>query len=314
VATGAGLAVTATPSSLPRLLLIGGGGGLVGRAVLPLLLPFYRVRSIHRHPASGEGAEVEWVPADVRSVGDWTNLVADVQVVLNLAWYRWESERAFRELHDGLRRLLDASVRAGVGRFVQVSVPPAPASMETGLPYLVYKRRFDTALATSGLSYRIVRPTMLFGRGDVLIGVMLRLMRRYPFFPMFGDGEYHVSPIAVKDLARVLLQETRGPKTGSLDLGGPERMTYRELTDRMYRSLGKRPRYWRMSKAGGERLAGLLVALGSTLLYPYEVEWLTSDMLGLPPYPGLDPPLVRLDEYLEQITAVGRSRYLHAGG
>lgn len=273
----------------------------MGRAVLPELLPHFRIRSIHRHLAVNEGSAVEWVRADVKAVEDWAPLLVDVQVVLNLAWYRWDSEDAFRTLHDGLRRLLGAAVRARVSRFLQVSVPAAPASIETALPYLVYKRRFDAALEASGLSYRIVRPTMLFGPGDVLLGVMMRLMRRYPVFPMFGDGSYHVSPVAVVDLARVLLGEARGSGRGILDLGGPERMTYRELTDRMFRLLGKRPRYWGWSGPTARRLTALLVALGSTTLYPYEVEWLMSDMLGLPPHQGLDTPLKTVEPYLIQV-------------
>ena len=246
---------------------------------------------------------MEWIRADIQAIADWSPLLEDVQVVLNLAWYRWESEPTFRALHEGLVRLVDVAARVGIRRFLQVSVPLAPEGMETHLPYLVYKRRVDAAVARSGLSYRIVRPTMLFGPGDVLLGVMFRLMRRYPFFPMFGDGAYHVSPIAVSDLARVLVRESESSENGITDLGGPERMTYRELTDRMFRLLGKRPRYWRLSAAGARRLAGLLVAMGSTLLYPYEVEWLMSDMLGLPAYQGLDTPLETVEPYLERLAA-----------
>jgi uncharacterized protein YbjT (DUF2867 family) len=293
--------VTATPGPRPRLLLVGGGGGLVGRAVLPEFLPYYRVRSVHRHPAANESQNVEWIPADVKTLEDWAPLLNDVQLVLNLAWYRWESESTFRALHDGLRRLVDAAVKARVGRFLHVSVPPAPPSMESTLPYLVYKRRVDAAIESSGLSYRIVRPTMLFGQDDVLLGVMMRLMRRYPFFPMFGDGSYHVSPIAVSDLARVLRREAGGLDRGTLDLGGPERLAYRELTDRMFRALGKRPRYWHLSAVGARRLTRLMVAAGSTTLYPYEVEWLMSDMLGLPRYDGLETPLQTVGPYLEAL-------------
>jgi uncharacterized protein YbjT (DUF2867 family) len=293
--------VTASPTPRPRILLVGGGGGLVGRAVLPELIPHFQVRSVHRHPASNEGPAVEWISVDVKSVRDWTPLLDDVQVILNLAWYRWESQEAFRNLYDGLHRLLDAAVLARVGRFLQVSVPPAPPSIETGLPYMVYKRRFDAALAASGLSYRIVRPTMLFGPGDVLLGVMMRLMRRYPLFPMFGDGTYHLSPIAVSDLAQVLRNEALGSDQGILDLGGPERVTYRELTDRMFQALGKKPRYWTWSKGTALRITGMMVALGSTTLYPYEVEWLMSDMLGLPSYQGLKRPLQAVGPYLARI-------------
>ena len=249
---------------------------------------------------------MEWIRADVSAVADWAPVLEGVDVVLNLAWYRWESAERFRRLQEGLRRLVAAAAQHGVRRFVQVSVPPAPPSMEATLPYLYYKRQVDSAVSASGLSFRIVRPTMLYGPGDVLLGVMLRLMRRYPFFPMFGDGRYHVSPIAVADLARVLCREASGSGQGTVDLGGPERLEYRVLTDRMFHVLGKTPHYWRLSAAGARRLTGLMVAFGSTILYPYEVEWLMSDMLGLPAYDGLGSPLITVDAYLDALVRSGK--------
>ncbi|MGI0053472.1 MAG: hypothetical protein ACRECR_04335, partial [Thermoplasmata archaeon] len=171
------------------------------------------------------------------------------------------------------------------------------------LPYLLYKRQFDRALESSGLCYRIVRPTMLFGCHDVLLGEMMRLMHRYPFFPMFGDGDYHVSPVAVADLAHFLHQEAGGDRIGTTDIGGPVRYRYRDLTDSMFEALGRRPRYWRMSRSSALRLTRAMVLLGSTLLYPYEVEWLTSDLLGVPAFGGLDRPLTRVEPYVREVAA-----------
>ena len=280
------------PSEKGRLLLVGGSGGLVGRNVLAELLPAWKIRSVHRHPAPDEARlGVEWVPADAATVPDWTPLLEGVDVVLNVAWYRFGSERRFAPLGDGLERLIHAARSVGVRRFVQVSVPDSPASLEEGLPYMVHKRRVDRALEGSGLAYSIVRPTMLFAPRDVLITVMLRTMHRYHRFPMFGDGNYHVSPLSARDLARILAREARASGSRNVTAGGPERFRYRDLTDLLFRALGRTPRYFRLSPKGAVRLARLLETVGSTLLYAYEVEWLLSDMLGLPPYEGLDTPL-----------------------
>ncbi|MGI0132407.1 MAG: SDR family oxidoreductase [Thermoplasmata archaeon] len=285
---------------VPRLLLVGGGGGLVGRNILQEFLPTWRIRSVHRHAAHLEaGSPVEWIPTDVAALRDWDPLLDDIDAIVNVAWYRAGPPTLFRNLHDGLLRLLDAARRRGVRRFIHVSVPLAPLPLEEGFPYLAYKRRFDRALAESGLSYRIVRPTMLFAPHDVLITVMLRTMHRYRAFPMFGDGAYHVSPIAATDLAYVLRCSAEGSAVGTVDLGGPERMTYLELTDRLFASLGQPARYWRMSERNGVRLARLLERFGSHLLYAYEVEWLVSDMLGLPPAEGLGRPLTPVGPFIE---------------
>jgi NADH dehydrogenase len=261
----------------------------------------YEIRSVHRHPVPAEAAaRVEWVPADVVRLTDWRPILEDVDVVLNLAWYRWGNASRFRHLCAGLERLVEAARSSGTTRFLQVSVPAAPDRMERSLPYLSYKRRLDRAIAESGLSYRIVRPTMLFGAGDRLLGNMLRLMYRYPLFPMFGDGAYHLSPVAASDLARILRQEATGTTTGTVDVGGPERYRYRELTDLMFSFLGKRPRYWHLSPRSSVAFAQLVQDLGSSLLYAYEVEWLLSDRLGPPAFPGLDPPMTRVEPFLRQ--------------
>jgi uncharacterized protein YbjT (DUF2867 family) len=130
--------------------------------------------------------------------------------------------------------------------------------------------------------------------------VMLRTMARYHFFPMFGDGEYHISPIAVRDLARILYREAGLDDCHRVTAGGPTRWRYRTLTDEMFARLGLRPRYVHFSPRGSVRLARLLEGLGSSLLYAYEVEWLLADLLGLPPYEGLDAPLEPVEPFLSE--------------
>ncbi len=295
--------------SQPVLLVVGGCGGLVGRAVLAEFSRDHRIRSVHRHAAPGEAtAGVDWVPADVARVRDWAPLLEGVATVLNLAWYRHGSARRFRPLAAGLLRLVDAAQRAGVPRFVHVSVPDAPASLEQGLPYLAFKRSVDRALESSSLPYAILRPTMLFGERDRLLTVMLRTMLRYRRFPMFGEGRYHVSPLAAADLARILRQESeRGARTNRV-VGGPQRWVYRDLTDRMFGILGAVPRYVRLSPASSVRLARLMETLGSSRLYAYEVEWLLSDRLGPPAYEGLAQPLAAVEPFLHEEAARLRGR------
>jgi uncharacterized protein YbjT (DUF2867 family) len=202
-------------------------------------------------------------------------------------------------LADGLVRLIRASERLSVRRWLQLSVPLAPERLESDLPYLVWKRAVDRTLLESSLSHAVVRPTMLFGPNDKLLTVMLRTMARYHRFPMFGAGDYHVSPIAARDLARVLRREATISERHVVAAGGPRTWVYRELTDRMFSAIGRTPKYVRLSPRGAVRLARLLETFGSSLLYAYEVEWLLSDRLGLPPYAGLDRPLAPVEAFLD---------------
>jgi len=292
------------PTSRPRLLLVGGGTGLVGRHLTAEFGPDWQIISVHRHPSPTESAAgVEFRSADVAKVVDWAPLLRDVDMVVNVAWYRAGSMRRFRPLADGLLRLVAAADRLKVPRFVQVSVPDSPASLETDLPYMSEKRRVDRAVEASGLSYAIVRPTMLFAERDKLVTVMLRTMHRYHRFPMFGDGEYHISPLAARDFARVVRHEAARSDCRNVTVGGPRRWRYRDLTDAMFAALGRSPKYFTLRPRGAVRLARLLEVFGSTLLYVYEVEWLLSDMLGLPPYDGLGEPLHPVEPFLAEEAA-----------
>jgi uncharacterized protein YbjT (DUF2867 family) len=293
--------MTSDGAGRPVLLVVGGCSGLVGRAVLAEFSADHRLRSVHRHPTVAETATgVDARAADAGAVADWRPHLEGVDTVLNLAWYRQARRRRFESLREGLLRLIRDAEAVGVRRFVHVSVPDAPTKLELDLPYLAEKRRVDRALEASGLDYAIVRPTMLFGPRDVLITVMLRTIRRYRWFPMFGDGEYHVSPVSVTDLAAVLRREARLGGRRNVTVGGPRRWRYRDLTDALFRAEGRAPRYVHFGPRNSVRLAAFLEAVGSSLLYAYEVEWLLSDMLGLPPYVGLDRPLADVEPFVEE--------------
>ncbi|HTP55303.1 MAG TPA: NAD(P)H-binding protein [Thermoplasmata archaeon] len=292
--------MSGTSAGRPRLVVIGGCSGLVGRAVRAEFGPDHAIRSVHRRPDAAESApEIEFVAADAAEVRDWAPIVAGADVVLTLAWYREGHSRRFGPLAAGLERAIDAAEAAGVRRLLHLSVPDAPATLERDLPYLALRRAVDRHLAGSRLDYVIVRPTMLFAPGDRLATVMLRTIHRYGRLPIFGDGSYHLSPVSTRDLAAVLRREAAVGGRRTVTVGGPRRWSYRELAERMFAALGRRPRYLRLSPRNGVRLAWWLEHLGSTLLYAYEVEWLVSDRLGAAPYPDLGRPLDPIEPFLD---------------
>ncbi|MGI0055351.1 MAG: SDR family oxidoreductase [Thermoplasmata archaeon] len=297
------------PPARPRVLLVGGTGGLVGRALRAEFRESWQIRSVHPNAAPGEsGPGIEWIAQAIGPQTDWRPLLEGIDLVVNVAWYRSGGRRRFERLAQGLLGLIEASTRAGVHRFVHLSVPDAPPALETGLPYLSEKRRVDRSVERSGLDYHILRPTMLYGPSDRLLTVMLRAMRRYGTFPMFGDGEYHVSPLASTDLARIVRHELDRGGSRNVVLGGPIRWRYRDLTDRMWHALGRPPRYLHLSPRSSRAVGSLLERVGSTLLYRYEVDWLLSDMLGVPAYGDLDRPLESVEPFLDREGARGRRR------
>ena len=64
------------------------------------------------------------------------------------------------------------------------------ASHEAPTAYFRAKAEVEDALVASGLSHAIVRPTVTYGPGDILVNNLAWTLRRLPVFGVPGDGRY----------------------------------------------------------------------------------------------------------------------------
>jgi uncharacterized protein YbjT (DUF2867 family) len=282
-----------------RVLLVGGGGGVVGSGVLEELLREHSVISYHRSPVASENGRVTFVPGDLRDLPQRPELFRGLRGVVNVVWYREPGpDRRFAPVAEALHGVLRRCVEEGVERFVQISLPPGPPGLESRIPYFTRRRPFESALLTSGLKVNLIQPSAVFAPRDRLIQVMLALLRRHRFFPLFGDGEYHLSPLWHRDLGLLVAEALAGRLPTVTLAGGPERFTYRELLGLLSRAVGRRPHLVRVSPRMGRWAVKGFNALGWHVLYTYEYDWLLSDTLGFPPPAGSFRPFLRLEDFL----------------
>jgi len=151
-----------------------------------------------------------------------------VTVLYNTYWVRFNHKRfTHRQAVDNTKVLFRAAAGAGVKRVVHVSI--TNPSIDSPLEYFSGKAEVEAALADSALSYAILRPTVLFGREDILINNIAWMLRRFPVFGVFGDGSYRLQPIFVDDLAKLALEHGARNDNVTIDAIGPETFTYREL-------------------------------------------------------------------------------------
>ncbi|HNS01782.1 MAG TPA: NAD(P)H-binding protein [Anaerolineae bacterium] len=165
--------------------------------------------------------------------------LAGVEVLYNTYWVRF-NHKLFRHA-DAVNNtliLFDAARRAGVRRIVHVSI--TNPSEDSPLEYFSGKARLERALIESGLEYAILRPTVLFGKEDILINNIAWLLRRLPVFGVFGDGSYRLQPIYVDDLAGLAAQWGAATENVTLNAIGPETFTYRDLVETIGRLIGAR--------------------------------------------------------------------------
>jgi len=97
----------------------------------------------------------------------------------------------------------------------------------------------EEAVRDSPLEHAIVRPTLIFGLNDILVNNIAWVMRRFPVFPVPGDGSYRVQPVSVEDVARLCVDA--GPDA-ELDAAGPERYSFDELVRLIRRAVAGRAR------------------------------------------------------------------------
>ena len=138
---------------------------------------------------------------------------------------------------------------------------------DSPLEYFSGKARLERALRESGLSHAILRPTVLFGREDILINNIAWALRRFPCFAVFGDGSYRLQPVHVEDLAELAVTEGMRSENVILNAIGPETFTYRGLVQAVGGTIG-RPRklvnvppevgYW-LGKAPGWWMRDVLI-------------------------------------------------------
>jgi NADH dehydrogenase len=173
--------------------------------------------------------------------------------------------------------LIAAARRAGVRRIVQTSIANPTASTTS---YYRGKAALEDAVRSSGLSYAIVRPTLLFGEGDVLINNIAWLLRHLPVFAIPGDGRYRLQPMYVKDHAGLLVEVGSQSTDVVVDSAGPEIFSFDELVHLLRRATQVRTLVVHTPPVLA--LAGAMVAgrlAGDMLLTRDELDDLMHDIL-----------------------------------
>jgi len=210
--------------------VVTGASGYTGRYITRLLLSRgRRVKTLTGHPARANpfGDQIESAPFNFDRPDDLARSLEGAGTVFNTYWIRFPyGGQTFDSAVENTRVMIAAATRAGVRKFVHISVTNATTSP---LPYFRGKAMVEAALKESALSYAIIRPALIFGVEDILLNNIAWLLRRFPFFAIPGRGDYRVQPIFAADLAEIAVDAARDDRRIILDAVGPEIFTFDEL-------------------------------------------------------------------------------------
>ena len=266
----------------PDTAVVTGAFSYTGRYVSRRLLDEgVRVKTLTGHPDRRDpfGGRVEAAPLDFSDPDGLCRSMQGASVLYNTYWMRFErGHTTFDRAVENSSVLFEAAAKAGISRIVHISV--SNASSGSRLPYFRGKGRVEETLKGLGVPYAIIRPTLTFGAGDLLLNNMAWALRRFPFFPICGNGNYPVQPIYAGDLADQAVAAASQAGNSVSDAAGPETLSFEALLRLIASSMGVRSRLVHTPPSLGlnlTRLVGLMMR--DVVLTRDEVDGLMAGLL-----------------------------------
>lgn len=264
------------------LHVVTGAFGYTGKYITRRLLDRgIRVRTLTGHPDRPNqfGGKVETAPFNFDEPSALAESLRGVDVLYNTYWVRFtHDDTTFSQAVGNTQMLFSAAKVAGVKRIVHVSI--TQPSLDSPLPYFSGKARLEDDLKSTGIPYAIIRPTVIFGKEDILINNVAWLTRSFPFFAIPGDGKYRLQPIYVEDMADLAVDCGLRTDNITLDAVGPEVFTFIDLVRLIAKTIGKCPfliPFPPMAALALSQIAGRFV--GDVILTREEVYGLMANLL-----------------------------------
>lgn len=246
-----------TPASAPdpaaaardEPVLVTGASGYIGGRLVPRLLDAgYRCRCLARSPGKLEARPWALRPGVEIVAGDAADEARLTEAMrgCGAAFYLVHSMHGGADYADRDRRLARtfaaAAAAAGIERIVYLG-----GLGETGdglSEHLASRREVEHELAAGPVPVTVLRAAMIIGSGSASFEILRYLTERLPVMitPRWVDTE--CQPIAVRDVLRYLVECLDHPETAgeTLEIGGPDVVSYRELMQATAATLGLRPR------------------------------------------------------------------------
>ena len=265
-----------------RIHAVTGAFGYSGKYITERLLAkghkvITLTNSLHRQNPFGEA--VQAFPFHFDKPEQLSAILQSVEVLYNTYWVRFNHKMfTHADAVQNTLVLFNAARAAGVERIVHVSI--TNPSEESPLEYFRGKALLERALKELGIRYAILRPTVLFGKEDILINNVAWALRRFPIFGVFGDGRYRIQPMYVDDLAELAVRLGERRDNVIVDAIGPETFTYRGLVETIGGIIGKERPIVSMPPSLGY-FAGWIIGklVNDVMITREEIEGLMADLL-----------------------------------
>src|SRR5262245_21728489 len=212
------------------------------------------------------------VPYERLQFDDAAALTASLRgarALYNTYWIRFpRGSVTWEAVLANTRTLFEAARAAGVERVVHISV--SNASEESPFGYFRAKALSERELRDSGLPHAIVRPTLVFGPGDLLVDNIAWVLRHFPLFPAPAGRTYPIQPVSLEDVAELAVSAQDG---ACVDAAGPDVLPFDRVVRLVRAAVGSRAAVVRTPRSVSLALADVVGrALRDVLVTPTELE------------------------------------------
>lgn len=289
--------------------VVTGAFGYIGRYISKSLLESGRtVCTITTHPNKPNpfGPAVKAFEYSFDDPAILTRTLNGADTLYNTYWIRFPFDgQTYESALENTKTLFRCAKQAGVKRIVHIGV--TRASVDSDLPYYRGKAIQEVMLKESGVPFSIVRPTLVFGKEDILVNNIAWLIRKSPVFPIFGSGRYRVQPVFVEDLAEIAVRQSTVMEGTTVDAIGPETFTFQELVALIAEKIGKKPKFVNVPPSLGIFCGRILsVFLRDVLLTGNELKGLMDEMLTSEQVPNGS---TKFSDWLEKNKSTVGGRY-----
>jgi uncharacterized protein YbjT (DUF2867 family) len=273
--------------------VVTGAFGYTGAAIARRLTAAGReVRTLTNHPKPTDAApqDIQVAPLNFNDPTALQRSLEGAQALYNTYWIRFpHGNKTFQQAVENSRTLFRAAKLAGIERIVHVSI--ANPSEDSPLGYYRGKAQVERTLIDCGVPYAILRPTVLFGTGDILINNIAWLLRHFPIFAVPDIGDCSMQPGYMEDLANLAVSRGSTRTCSIEDAVGPEAYTFEEIVRKIAVAVGS---HTKIIRVGKRTLAPMLRVLGwvtgDVVLTDEELDGLAANLL-LSKTPALCPTL-----------------------
>jgi len=255
----------------PGPVLVLGATSLIGGALVDLEDRPPLVCVSRRATAAARAGD-RWLVGDIAEPGPALDAVVGVKAALGLAPIWVVAPAVDRLARLGVRRIVAFS---STSRWTKTD-SPEPSERTVAERLARAEDAFIASSARLDIAWTILRPTLIYREGhDGNVSRLAGLIRRLGVLPLAGRGAGLRQPVHAQDLALGALEALNRPQTigKAYDLPGGETLSYREMAERVFVGLGRRPRVlnippalWTLGfRAASVFLPGATAAMGARM-------------------------------------------------